>query len=470
MAEQDILKIWQQTMLKLGEVLAYTAFESWIKPLHPVSLDKKTFILSTRDNLSKEWICKNYALQISKALSEVTKKKLELQIIVNKNIQSLPVQQENSEPAKNTGKKEEAPKPEKESFIPLNEFQINALRSTSSNLNLKYNFETFVIGANNKFAQAAAIAVARTPSQSHNPLFIYGGAGLGKTHLMQAIGHYILVHHPQLKVKYTSTENFMNELINSIRSGGDKMTVFRQKYRQVDVLLIDDIQFLESKTSTQEEIFHTFDYLHSAGKQIVITSDRPPKSIATLTERLRSRFEWGLLADIQVPDIETRIAILKNKAEQDNMEVPDDVIELIATAYQNNIRELEGALNRVVAYVSINDCPMTIDTVRKIINFSGTTNNLNADKIIEITAEYFGIESSEIKGQSRSKDLSQARQCAIYLIRDMTGASFPSIGHSIGGRKHTTILYSYEKMKEEIEINRILSEAISTISKKITQN
>ncbi|MCK7484407.1 MAG: chromosomal replication initiator protein DnaA [Bacillus subtilis] len=345
---------------------------------------------------------------------------------------------------------------------------MDALRSTSNNLNLKYTFDTFVVGSHNKFCHVAALAVAKNPGRAHNPLFIYGGVGLGKTHLMQAVGHYILANFPNLKIKCVSTETFANDLINSIRSGAT--SAFRQKYRQIDALLIDDIQFIEGKETTQEEIFHTFNTLYESGKQIVLTSDRPPKSIPTLTERLRSRFEWGLLADIQVPDIETRIAILRNKVERDKMHVPNEVLALIASAYQNNIRELEGALNRVVAYVSINDCPMTVDTVKNIINFSGSGSSLTIDKIIETTAAFYSLEPSDLKGQSRSKDISLARQTAIYLARDMTSSSFPAIGDAFGGRKHTTILYAFEKMKEEMQTNKALADALSEISKRITSN
>lgn len=474
MSEDNLELIWQNVIQKLGEVLTYHHLEAWIKPLHPVSIDKKTLTVAAKNNISKEYVYKN-SHQIINILKEITGKKLEFKIIVDEKMMTLP----ESKPSNSSTNYQQAvqisspflaPPKQEEKFSPLKEFQINALKSTSNNLNLKYNFENFVVGTHNKFAHAAALAVAKEPAKNHNPLFIYGGAGLGKTHLMQAIGHYILVHHPHLKIKFTSTESFTNDLINSIRGGNDKMTAFRQRYRQVDILMIDDIQFIESKTSTQEEIFHTFDFLHSAGKQIILTSDRPPKSISTLTERLRSRFEWGLLVDIQVPDIETRIAILKNKVEMDGMDVPDQILEIIATAYQNNIRELEGALNRVVAYVSINDLPMTIDTVSKIINFSGVSSNLTIDKIIEITGGYYGVEPSEIKGQSRSKEISQARQTAIYLSRDMTGASFPTIGQAFGGRKHTTILYSFEKMKEEIQVNKLFGEAVSEISKRITHN
>ena len=457
MLEESQKKVWEQILVNLSGNIDYPAFESWIKPAKFVSIDEKSLTISTVSNLNKEWINKNYSDLIKKTLKEVTGKKLNLKIIIDKTTeetlqQKLPLataQQENKN-------------------IPLNEFQINALRSTSNNLNLKYTFDTFVIGSHNKFCHAAALAVAKNPGKAHNPLFIYGGVGLGKTHLMQAIGHYILAHNSSLKIKYTNTETFANDLINSIRN--NNTSAFRMKYRQIDVLLIDDIQFIEGKETTQEEIFHTFNTLYESGKQIVLTSDRPPKNISTLTERLRSRFEWGLLADIQVPDIETRIAILRNKVERDKMSVPDEVLALIATAYQNNIRELEGALNRVVAYVSINDCQMTVDVVRNIINFSGAGSNLTIDKIIETTASYFSIEPAEIKGQSRSKEISQARQVAIYLTRDMTGSSFPTIGDAFGGRKHTTILYSFEKMKEEMQVNKTLYETISEISKRITSN
>lgn len=464
MSLNDLNIIWEQVLIKLAERLDQPPFESWIKPLQFIEMDDAHFTVSTTSTLSKEWIFKNYAVQITQAFREITGKNFDLKITVEKD--RAPVSNV-SKPQISAEASPEAEQPQQQNkSVNLTEFQINALRSTSNNLNLKYTFETFVVGANNKFCHAAALAVARFPGKAHNPLFIYGGVGLGKTHIMQAIGHHILANHQDTKIKYTSTEMFATELINSIRN--DKMPAFKQRYRQIDVLLLDDIQFIEGKTQTQEEIFHTFNTLYESGKQIIIASDRHPKNIPTLTERLRSRFEWGLLADIQVPDLETRVAILKNKAEKDNMTVPDDVMELVATAYPNNIRELEGALNRVVAYVSINDCPMTVDTVRSIINFQGSTNNLSIDKIIQATAGYFSLESADIKGQSRAKEVSQARQIAVYLTRDMTGSSFPTIGDSFGGRKHTTILYAYEKMKEEMQTNKQLAEMISEISKRIT--
>jgi len=471
----DELKIWEQIKEKLAEVLGTPAYESWIKPIRYNSLSETTLSLSTNSNMAKQWLVKNHFELVNGIIKEITGKNIKFKIKVEdfENIQQTKINLPEIQGLQDFKKEKKQKEPSKESReykenknIPLSENQIDALKSISNNLNLKYTFDTFVVGSHDKFAHAAAYAVAKFPGKAHNPLFIYGGVGLGKTHLMQAIGHYVLVNHPDLKIKYISAESFTNDLITSIRA--DKMNAFRAKYRQMDVLMLDDIQFIEGKESTQEEIFHTFNTLHQAGKQIIITCDRPPKNISTLTERLRSRFEWGLLADIQVPDTETRIAILKNKVDRDNLDVPDDVLEIIATAYQNNIRELEGGLNRVIAYVSINDCPMTAESVRKIINVSGSGKNLTADKIIEATANHFSMEPSDLKGQSRAKEFSHARHIAIYLTRELTKSSFPSIGNAFGGRKHTTILYAYEKMKEELQTNKNLADTVSMISQKIT--
>ncbi|HSA05769.1 MAG TPA: chromosomal replication initiator protein DnaA [Candidatus Gastranaerophilales bacterium] len=461
MKSLDKIQIQEKLLEKLKEQLATPAYESWIKTLNISSINEKNLIISTDSNLGKGWIYKNCIDLIKDNIYEITGKNFEIAINVQK-----PSNDVKTSP-KTTKSQPQETTPVNKS-VSLTESNMDNLRSMSNNLNLKYTFDSFVIGPHNKFCHAAAQAVAKFPAKAHNPLFIYGGVGLGKTHLMQAVGHYILLNHPGLKIKYSSAEMFTNDLINSIRT--DKMLIFRAKYRQIDVLLIDDIQFIEGKENTQEEIFHTFNTLYESGKQIILTSDRHPKNISTLTERLRSRFEWGILADIQVPELETRIAILRNKAERDNLIVPDDVLELIATAYQNNIRELEGALNRVIAYISINNLPLTAETVKNIINFSGRTRNLNIEKIIEVSARYFGLEPSEIKGLSRAKEVSYARQVAIYLARDMTNSSFPSIGDGFGGRKHTTILYSFEKMKEELKLNKVLQETVSEISKKITSD
>lgn len=462
MVNNEELKTWEKIQEGMAEILGIPAFESWIKPLRFNYIDEKTLSVSTNSNTAKKWINKNYLELINKVIKELTGQSIKINVKVEsfENIQQTKL----DIPELETYSQKKEIKQNKN--IPLTENQIDALKSISNNLNLKYTFDTFVVGMHDKFAHAAAQAVAKFPGKAHNPLFIYGGPGLGKTHLMQAIGHHILVNHPDLKIKYSSTESFTNELINCIR--GDKMNSFRAKYRQIDVLLLDDIQFIEGKESTQEEIFHTFNTLHQAGKQIVLTSDRSPKNIPTLTERLRSRFEWGLLADIQVPDLETRIAILKNKAERENLDVSDEVLEIIASAYHNNIRELEGGLNRIAAYASINECPVTVESVKKIISFSGNSEKLTVENIIEATAVHFSMEPADIKGLSRSKEISYARQIAVYLARDLIKASFPAIGSAFGGRKHTTILYAYEKMKEEIQTNKNLADIISQISQNIS--
>jgi chromosomal replication initiator protein len=469
---EDLEKIWNKTLKNLGEELPHSKFEAWIRPIEPVSIEKKTFTIATNDTLSKEWIAKNYKELIGETLRVVTGRKHNLEIILKKDAnltqrKPLKIQRQKTEPFSDSlSKIVVEPKENKD------EFQINALRSMSCNLNLKYTFDTFVVGENNKFAFNAAMAVAKHPAKNHNPLFIYGGSGLGKTHLMQAIGHYILVNHPNLKVRYTNTEAFMNELVNSIRSGASstaKMAEFRYKYRHVDVFLIDDIQFLESKKHTQDEIFHTFEYLYNSGKQIVITSDRPPKAIPTLTDRLRSRFEWGLLADVQAPDFETRSAILNKRAQSESIEVPKNVVDFIANACQSNVRELEGALNRLMAYSSINNMPINLESAQSVLGVETLRPSLNIEKILEATGEFFGISKDDLKSSSKAKEISHARQVGVYLSRNLIKASFPSIGNCFGGRKHTTIMYSFEKVQTQMQKNMILKEQVADLSHLLAQ-
>ncbi len=469
---EDLEKIWNKTLKNLGEDMPHSKFEAWIRPIEPVSIEKKTFTIATNDTLSREWISKNYKELIGETIKSVTGRKHNLEIILKKDADLPERNLTERKPIEIKREKPTTVMPDLQPQKPENEFQINAMRSMSCNLNLKYTFDSFVVGTNNNFAYNAAMAVAKNPAKNHNPLFIYGGSGLGKTHLMQAIGHYILVNHPNLKVRYTNTEAFMNELVNNIRSGASatsKMAEFRHKYRHVDVFMIDDIQFLESKKHTQDEIFHTFEYLYNSGKQIIITSDRPPKAIPTLTDRLRSRFEWGLLADIQVPDFETRAAILRKRAEKENMQIPEDVICYIASAYQSNVRELEGALNRLMAYSSINNMPVDLDTARSVIRVEGSKTGLCIEKIIEATGEFFGISKEALKSTSKAKEIAHARQIGVYLSRDLIKASFPSIGSCFGGRKHTTIMYSFEKIRQEMQRNLELKEQVSDLSRLISQ-
>ena len=341
-----------------------------------------------------------------------------------------------------------------------------------ANLNPKYKFDTFVVGNNNKFAHSACLAVAESPGNAYNPLFIYGGPGLGKTHLMHSIGHFILEQNPEMKVLYVTSESFTNEVIESIRSGNaTAMTKLREKYRTVDVLLIDDIQFISKKESTQEEFFHTFNVLHSAGKQIVISSDKPPKEMETLEERFRSRFDWGLIADIQPPDYETRMAILKKNAENFNRKIDDEIFQYIATNIKSNIRELEGAFNRIIAKSKIeNQSEITLDlaedALKDIIN-PDKPKEITPSLIIEVVAEQFGVSPEDITSKKRNSEFVQPRQVVMYLCRKLTDTSYVNIGKLLGKKDHTTIIHGVNKIEDELESNQELAYKVETIKKKI---
>lgn len=338
-------------------------------------------------------------------------------------------------------------------------------------LNPKYRFETFVIGSSNRFAHAAAVAVAESPAKAYNPLFIYGGSGLGKTHLLHAIGHYAKELGHARVVRYVSTEEFTNDYINSVRDnrGHD----FQRRHREVDILLIDDIQFLEKKERTQEEFFHTFNTLHNANKQIVITSDRSPKALATLEDRLRTRFEWGLLADIQPPDLETRIAILQKKAAQERLHAPGDVLEFIASRVSNSIRELEGALIRVTAYANLSRSAVTLPIAEEVLRDfipDDAAPEITADQIMKSTSDYFGVSLEDLRGHSRSRVLVNARQVAMYLCRELTDLSLPRIGQAFGGRDHTTVMHADRKIRQQMAERRSLYNQIAELTNRIKQN
>ena len=452
MSMLEVQKIWEAVKETIKPEIPASSFEPWVMPLLPHSYDDGKFSVLTGQSFAIQ-ILKRYNAIIEKALEKELGGHVEFQIIYdeklaqkhNKKLQKLIEKEETNE---NTDK-----------FDNLKKMQ------SSPKLNLKYKFENFVVGDNNKFAYAASLAVAKTPGEKYNPLFIYGGAGLGKTHLMQAIGHYCLYHHPELKVKFIKTEEFVNDLVSSITKGMDKsasMSKFRQKYRNVDVLLIDDIQFIEGKERTVTEIFNTFEALHNAGKQIVITSDREPKYIQDLPDRLRSRFEWGLMADVQPPDLETRMAILNKLAQNDGITLPLEVTDFLAKTYSNNVRELEGAYNRVTAYVGVCDIELNVDAVKQILNISDTEKQVSLDDIVSAVADYYKVSVKDIKSQTRSQKLANARQVAIYISREITDFSLNEIGEFFA-RKHPTILYSHDKIQEDMQTNVSLKNSINEI-------
>lgn len=476
MEQTQLQATWEQILKKLEDSLSQIVCENWLRPLVPVSLSTTTLELGTPTDFSKEWIEKHYIPFIIDASYEVTQAKLSI------SIKSLHIEEADSvHPLPQTPAAAASSVSASLGDDPVQPTLIDELsqpqRPTipspivpgdSSSLNPKYVFETFVTGNSNRFAHAAALAVAESPAKVYNPFFMYGGVGLGKTHLMHAIGHKILQNHPEMRVLYISSEKFTNELINSIRDG--KPEAFRQKYRNIDVLLVDDIQFLSKKEHTQEEFFHTFNTLHDANKQIIISSDRHPREIQTLEDRLRSRFEWGLITDIQAPDLETRIAILRKKALLENLNVPNDVMVYIASRIDNNIRELEGALTRVVAFASLNNQVITNELAAaalKDVFPTGKTKQITLELIQEIVSSYFKIKVDDLLVKKRTRNLAFPRQIAMYLCRELTDTSLPRIGEMFGGRDHTTVIHAHDKISrernEDMKLNNIIKELVQRI-------
>lgn len=341
----------------------------------------------------------------------------------------------------------------------------------NANLNPKYKFDTFVVGSNNKFAHSASLAVAESPGEAYNPLYLYGGPGLGKTHLMHSIGHFILEQNPDKKVLYVTSEEFTNEVIESIRSGNAaSMTKLREKYRTVDVLMVDDVQFIIGKESTQEEFFHTFNVLHAARKQIVLSSDKPPKEMETLDERFRSRFEWGLIADIQPPDYETRMAILRKNAENCDRQIDEEIIKYIATNIKSNIRELEGAFNKIIAFAKLNKVDLTIESAEEALKdviYPNKPKEITPNLIINVVAEHFGVKPEDITSKKRNSEFVQPRQVVMYLCRDLTDTSLINVGKILGKKDHTTVMHGVKKIEAELQTNEELRNKIDTIIKKI---
>ncbi len=465
MEKQNVVEIWNEVLEIVGEKIPNSTFEPWLVPMVPQSYDENQFTVLTGHLMAKQIITQQYYSVITDAFKEVLGKNINFNMVVDKVLRQK-LEKEYSKQAKEDEKKAATDKNESDS-------KYDNLKQMQSfcNLNLKYRFENFVVGSGSKFAHAAAMTVAKSPGKKYNPLFIYGNSGLGKTHLLQSIGHYILYNYPALRVKYLKSEEFLNELIQCLMRGGDtntKMDKFRQKYRNIDVLLIDDIQFIEGKERMKEELFNTFESLYLKEKQIVFTSDRPPKDIGELPERLRSRFEMGLLADIQPPDIETRMAILSNLAKENSIEVPFEIINFLATVYSRNVRELEGAFNKITAYASIYETPLTLDVVKKAINYDENRKQVTLNSVLAIVSKYFNIPEKELLGTARAAKIANARQLAIYLAKELTNENLVSIGEFFD-KKHSTILYSYDKVKSDAATNRILENTIEELKKMICE-
>lgn len=438
---EQISRIWEESLKLIEEEISTVSFETWIQPIIPCGIEGNRLYLQVENVFYKEMLEKRNLSLIRSAVKQVTRQEYEIVILT-----------EEEKMAKTASSPAEQ-KPEN-----------NLVR----NLNPKYVFDSFVVGNSNRMAHAASLAVAEAPAQAYNPLFLYGNSGLGKTHLMHSIAHFILNKNPDAKVLYVTSETFTNELINSIQN--NKNEEFRNKYRNIDVLLIDDIQFISKKEGTQEEFFHTFNALHESNKQIIISSDRPPKEIKTLEDRLRNRFEWGLIADIQPPDYETRNAILRKKAERDNLEVPNDVMAYIAKNIVSNIRELEGALNRIVAYAKLTNQDISISLAEnslKDIFSENASAPLTTDLIQEIVANHYNIRVEDIQGSKKPKNIAFPRQISMYLCRKLLDISLPKIGESFGGRDHTTVIHAISKIEKQMEADPALQKTLLQLEKEI---
>jgi chromosomal replication initiator protein len=436
--------IWDQVLGRIETKVNRHSFYTWFKPTSFVAEGNGAITVRVPNQLFKDWLTKHYSLVLSEALAEVRRPGTSVVFVAEGTAISPPAEENPSE---------------QEAF----ELEPPAAAATTSpgGLNPRYTFDTFIVGPSNQFAHAACRAVAEAPSRSYNPLFIYGGVGLGKTHLMHAVGQYVLQHDPNLKLTYISSERFMNEMINAVRY--DRILDFRERYRSVDILLVDDIQFVSGKEGTQTEFFHTFNALYDAQKQIVLSSDRPPHEIPALEERLRSRFEWGLIADIQPPDLETKIAILKRKAEAEAVPLADSVAIYMAGRIKSNIRELEGSLIRLIAYASLTGREISLelaqDVLRNVIDQDEKA--VTIESIQKYVSDYYQLKVGELKSRNNSKSIAMPRQIAMYLSKSLTNASLPEIGRSFGGKHHTTVIHSIKKIEEmrktDLDFNSLMT-------------
>ncbi len=435
--------LWTEVAGRLQGALNETTYRTWFADAGGDELTDDTFVLSVPNDFTREWIEGHFLALLRAIVREVSERDLRIQLTV----------------------------PDMPAIEFAHEAQPTQTSTVNGGLNAKYTFDLFVIGSSNRFAHAAALAVAEAPAQAYNPLFIYGGTGLGKTHLLQAIAHYAVEHTGHLSVRYVTSETFMNDFINSLRD--KRIEGFKQRYRTYDLLLVDDIQFFENKERIQEEFFHTFNSLHEAGSQIVISSDRPPREISTLEARLRSRFEWGLITDVQPPDLETRIAILRKKVNTDRVELADpELLTFIAGRISSNIRELEGALTRVLAFSSLTGRPLTVETAQEVLKDvfpQGEAAQVSIDRIQEAVSDRFGLSRAELCGDKRSQSIVYPRQVAMYLSRELTDSSLPKIGKEFGGRDHTTVIHATSKIARLIREDRSVYNLVQELTARVKQ-
>lgn len=447
----DINSIWENILIDIKSNINLPTYKTWFETITPLNIKKNTLSISVSSDFAKEWLESRYLSLLNNSTKKIAGEKLSIKIITL------------SSESPDTGF---VPEPEHENNNTPN--NNSAPASNKPIFNSKYTYDTFVVGSGNRFACTASLAISENPGKTYNPLFIYGGVGLGKTHLLHAIGQYTHQLFPDLNIKYVSAENFLNDFINALRY--KNIISFKNNYRNNDILLVDDIQFLEDKEASQEEFFHTFNTLHDTNRQIVLSSDRPPKSIASLEERLRSRFEWGLVTDIKPPDLETRIAILKKYTEREKINIQDDILGFIAEKITSNIRELEGALTRVVAFSSLTNSKPDLSIAKNILKdilLDDVEQKISIQKIVREVSRFFSISINDILSSKRNKFISHARQLAMFLARELTSSSLPQIGKAIGGRDHTTVIYAVTKISGLINKDRNVYMQIQEITNMI---
>jgi chromosomal replication initiator protein len=457
----DAKQVWRAALGELQVSLSPANFETWLKETALVAVDDNRFTVAVPNGFAKDWLETRYRSLISQTLARVVGYSVQVDFEVREGL--TPSGEGSDGQTAAAGGAEGVPAPPL-AHVRLEPGRVGGPEGASASLNPRYTFRNFIVGSANRLAHAASLSVAERPGHAYNPLFLYGGVGLGKTHLMHAIGNQVLARFPRKRVVYATSEKFTNEFITSIQQG--KIDDFRMRYRRIDLLLIDDIQFIADKERTQEEFFHTFNAIHEDGKQIVLSSDRPPKLITTLEERLRSRFEWGLIADLTAPDLETRIAILRAKAEEQNVHIGADVLEFIARKVISNIRELEGALNRIVAYANMGGMPISIELAQAVLSnvlYNPKRRLVTPERIVQAVSDYYSVELDALKGQKRDRAIVTPRQIAMYLMRAETDVSLLRIGQELGGRDHSTVLHACEKIDKETQENEELRRDLAAV-------